>query len=92
MSGNRPSVPTKRFTWYLRRDLFLYLLLLLPIVYFLLFKYAPMYGVTVAFKDYNIFKGVFGSEWIGLDAFREIFGMKETEYPNSLAVSLARSL
>ena len=53
----------------------LYLLLLLPMAYFLLFKYVPMLGVVVAFKDYNIFSGIWKSPWIGLDAFREIFAM-----------------
>lgn len=55
----------------------MYLLLLLPVCYFLLFKYIPMYGVVVAFKDYNIFKGVLGSSWIGFDAFKQVFAMKE---------------
>lgn len=55
----------------------LYLLLLLPICYFLVFKYLPMYGTVVAFKDYNIFKGVWESKWIGLEAFERIFKMKE---------------
>jgi putative aldouronate transport system permease protein len=50
-------------------------LLLLPMAYFLLFKYVPMLGVVVAFKDYNIFSGIWKSPWIGLDAFREIFAM-----------------
>jgi putative aldouronate transport system permease protein len=36
-----------------------------------------MYGITIAFKEYNLFKGVFGSPWIGFDAFKEIFAMKE---------------
>lgn len=73
---NRPSIMMlgnnmKAIT----RDWQLYLLLLLPMVYFLLFKYVPMLGVIVAFKDYNIFKGVLASDWIGLDAFRKIFQM-----------------
>jgi putative aldouronate transport system permease protein len=63
--------------YYFKRDIFLYVLLFLPIAYFILFKYIPMYGVTVAFKEYNIFKGIFGSPWIGLDAFKEVFGMRE---------------
>lgn len=32
-----------------------------------------MYGVTIAFKDYNIFKGIFASPWVGLDVFKEVF-------------------
>jgi putative aldouronate transport system permease protein len=63
--------------FYLRRDAFLYGLLILPIAYFVIFKYVPMYGVTIAFKEFNIFKGVWGSPWIGFEAFREIFAMKE---------------
>src|SRR5690554_266693 len=57
------------------RDWQLYLLLFLPMAYFIIFKYVPMLGVVVAFKDYNIFKGVLESEWIGFAAFREIFQM-----------------
>jgi putative aldouronate transport system permease protein len=63
--------------FYLRRDFLLYVLLALPICYFLLFKYVPMYGVTIAFRDYNMFKGVFASPWSGFGAFREIFSMRE---------------
>lgn len=56
-------------------DAQLYLLLLLPIVYFTIFKYGPMYGVTIAFKDYNMFRGMLDSPWIGFEAFREILSM-----------------
>lgn len=59
----------------IRQNWQLYLLLLFPFVYFVLFKYIPMLGVVVAFKDYNIFKGVMASPWIGLEAFREVFAM-----------------
>ncbi|WP_246314625.1 ABC transporter permease [Paenibacillus foliorum] len=46
-------------------------------LYFLVFKYIPMYGVTIAFKEFNMFKGVWSSPWAGVDAFREIFQMKD---------------
>jgi putative aldouronate transport system permease protein len=55
----------------------LYLLMVIPMTYFIVFKYIPMAGVVVAFKDYNIFKGVWASEWVGLDVFREIFSMPQ---------------
>ncbi|WP_336759789.1 ABC transporter permease [Paenibacillus sp. USHLN196] len=58
---------------YFRRNWQLYALLLLPMIYFIIFKYGPMYGVQIAFKDFNFFQGISGSEWIGLDAFREVF-------------------
>lgn len=48
--------------------------MLLPgIVYFLVFKYAPMYGVVIAFQRYNLYKGIFHSEWVGLKYFIEFF-------------------
>ncbi|RTE10286.1 ABC transporter permease [Paenibacillus whitsoniae] len=59
------------------RDYQLYLLLVLPIAYFLLFKYVPMYGAAIAFQNYSIFQGVTGSEWIGFDNFRELFAMSQ---------------
>ena len=62
--------------FYVRRDALLYFLLLLPVAYNVVFKYLPMYGVTIAFRDYNIFKGIFASPWIGFDAFREVFHTK----------------
>lgn len=54
----------------------LYALLLLPLVYFVIFKYGPMYGVIIAFKDFNLFKGIAKSPWVGLDVFKEVFHMR----------------
>ncbi len=51
----------------------LYLLLLPGLVYFLVFKYRPMYGLTIAFKDYVPFLGYSGSAWVGLKHFQELF-------------------
>lgn len=64
-------------TTYLKRYWQLYALISLPIIYFLIFRYGPMYGVQIAFKDFNLFQGINGSEWIGFDAFREVFGMRD---------------
>jgi putative aldouronate transport system permease protein len=55
----------------------LYALLAVPMLYFLVFKYIPMYGVTIAFKDFNMFQGIWSSPWAGVDAFREIFKMQD---------------
>lgn len=62
---------------YLKRYWQLYALISLPLIYFLIFRYGPMYGVQIAFKDFNLFQGINGSEWIGFDAFREVFGMRD---------------
>jgi putative aldouronate transport system permease protein len=62
---------------YLIRYWQLYVLLILPIVYFIIFSYAPMYGVIIAFKKYNIFAGVLKSPWVGFDIFREVFSNRQ---------------
>lgn len=58
---------------YLARDRYLLLFALPGIVYFFIFCYVPMYGVTIAFKDFNASKGVMGSEWVGLKWFASFF-------------------
>ena len=55
------------------RDRELYLFLLLPVIYIIIFAYAPMGGLVIAFKDYSVRKGIFGSDWIGLDNFVRFF-------------------
>lgn len=54
----------------IRRDFWVYLLLLPGLLYFLVFKYLPMWGVLVAFQDYNPFFGMMHSKWVGLENFR----------------------
>ncbi len=54
----------------------LYILLIAPLLVLLIFSYVPMAGLVIAFQDYNIFKGIFGSKWAGFDVFRELFAMK----------------
>lgn len=48
-------------------------MLLLPIAWFIIFCYVPMYGVTIAFKDFKISKGILGSPWIGFGNFIRFF-------------------
>lgn len=74
---SKPVLGRKGIGFYLNRDKYLYLLLLLPIAYFVIFKYLPMYGVVIAFKDYNIFQGVWDSEWVGFANFQEIFATED---------------
>lgn len=51
----------------------LYIIFLLPFLYFVLFKYVPMYGLILAFKKYRVSKGILGSPWVGLDHFIRFF-------------------
>ena len=51
----------------------LYLLLIIPLAYILIFHYGSMYGLLIAFKNYNASKGILGSEWVGLVHFQRFF-------------------
>ena len=51
----------------------LYLLLLIPFVLTFIYKYIPMYGIQIAFRDYKASRGMFGSEWVGLKWFERFF-------------------
>ena len=54
-----------------------YLLLLPAVIYYIIFSYIPMGGIVVAFQDYNVFKGISGSEWVGLRWFNQLFGSSD---------------
>lgn len=55
--------PGARFLQELQKNWILFLLILMPVVYFIIFEYVPMYGVTLAFKNYKIKLGIMGSPW-----------------------------
>lgn len=57
----------------MKRHWQLYLVVLLPMIYLIIFKYIPMAGVVIAFKDYNVIKGIWGSDWVGLKYFNQFF-------------------
>lgn len=62
---------------WIRRDWDLYLMLIIPMIYIIVFKYVPMYGVQIAFRDYNVFKGMAGSPFVGFKYFKQFFGSSE---------------
>ncbi|MBB6672403.1 ABC transporter permease [Cohnella nanjingensis] len=77
-------------TWIkARRSWELYLLVLLPVLYLLVFKYIPMFGVLIAFKDFNAVDGILGSPWVGFKHFENLFA--SPNFPllikNTLAIS-----
>lgn len=76
MSSASPA-RLQRLWQYMLRNWQLYLMLVLPIAFFLTFKYGPLYGVTIAFKNFNLFQGIWESEWVGLSVFQEIFANRE---------------
>ncbi len=57
----------------LRSNWSLYLMLLPPLIYLILFHYIPMGGLAIAFQNYNFRKGILGSPWVGFQHFRQFF-------------------
>ena len=51
----------------------LYALIALPVAYFVIFRYLPMYGILIAFKEFSPAKGIWGSPWVGFDHFVAFF-------------------
>lgn len=51
----------------------LYLMLLVPVILTVIYKYIPMYGIQIAFRDYKASRGMWGSEWVGLEWFQRFF-------------------
>ncbi|WP_020619238.1 ABC transporter permease [Paenibacillus daejeonensis] len=73
----------------MKRDKYLYLLLLPGVLLIFLFKYVPMYGIVIAFKDYNILLGVLESPWVGLKQFERLFRTPDfaTIFANTFIIS-----
>lgn len=75
--NNKPKFRNKlkKKVSYIYKKRYLYILLSPCIIYILIFNYVPMYGILIAFKDFNFAKGLMGSEWIGLENFKYMFGL-----------------
>ncbi len=69
-TNKSPLVQLGKRIWNFR---WMYLFLLPAIVWYFLFSYMPIYGISIAFKKYNVVKGVFGSPWVGFANFEKIF-------------------
>lgn len=67
--ANTKNTIAKRFL----RSKYLIILLLPTLLYYLIFKYLPMFGLIVAFKDYQVFVGIWDSPWVGLRYFNNFF-------------------
>ena len=65
-------------------------MLFIPIIYFIVFHYLPLGGIVVAFKQYNIFQGIWDSPWVGLAHFKEVFASGEfrTALKNTIVLNL----
>ena len=81
IEGKKYDPPFNRLNrgWF-KRDWRLYLMLIPPVLFYLIFCYKPMIGVIIAFQKYNMFKGMWGSKWVGLENFRFTMSMADFKY------------
>jgi len=89
--SSKPTImKSRQNTWSrIKRDYELYLFLLPIVLIYLIFRYYPMYGVQIAFKDFTPSKGVWGSEWVGFQHFIDFFNSYNfwTIISNTLSLS-----
>lgn len=76
----------QRTTRLLKQDWQLYFLLLIPVAFVIIFKYAAYPGLRIAFMDYKPARGYSGSEWVGLEVFEKIF--RDRDFGRALSNSL----
>lgn len=71
---------------------YIYLLLLPGLLYFIIFKYVPIYGIQLAFKDYSFAFGITGSPWVGFDNFTYLFSEAQfwNAFKNTLIISFMK--
>jgi putative aldouronate transport system permease protein len=76
----------------IKKNKFTYLLLLPGILFYIIFQYIPLYGITLAFKTFMFNKGILGSPWSGLDNFRYVFVEPDfwTAVRNTLIISFGK--
>lgn len=78
-------------TWqYMKQHKGLYLMILPGLLYFILFKYVPMGGLVIAFKEYSPFRGIWASPWVGFGQFKKFFDTPDffRLLRNTLGISL----
>lgn len=73
-----------------RRAWQLYLMLALPLLWLVVFQYWPMYGVQIAFRNFNVVDGITGSPWVGLDHFQRF--VSSYNFPQIMANTLILSI
>ena len=94
--GSAKAVPAGKRTaaeklQYVKKNWQLYVFFLLPaLLLTIIFKYVPMGGVLIAFEDYNVIDGVFGSKWVGLEYFRRF--LASPDFMNYLVNTLKLSI
>ncbi|MDY3285460.1 MAG: ABC transporter permease subunit [Eubacteriales bacterium] len=85
-AGKQRSLLRRR----IQRNWQAYVLLAIPLIYLLVFKYYPMFGVQIAFKNFQAAKGIWGSPWVGFAQFEKFFTSSQFKriLPNTVILSL----
>jgi len=89
MKEKKQSLKSK--VTYVKKNWMLYIFFLMPaLLLTIIFKYVPMGGLLIAFKDYNVVKGVLGSPWVGLEYFKRF--LSSPDFMNYLMNTLKVSI
>lgn len=74
-AGNAAGKPSRlAAAWkHMKRDRQLLILFIPCLAFYLIFRYGPLYGLLIAFKDYSVFQGIWDSPWVGLKHFEKFF-------------------
>ena len=73
MTARQTETAFQRFKRVVKRDAALHVMLLIPLIILFVYNYLPMGGIIIGFKNYKGTKGIFGSEWTGLDNLMLLF-------------------
>ncbi|TDQ37189.1 carbohydrate ABC transporter membrane protein 1 (CUT1 family) [Aureibacillus halotolerans] len=84
----------KSFLYPYWKNKYLTILLLPTLLFFALFHYGPLYGLQIAFKEYNFFDGIWGSAWVGMQHFERLFEMQSfwEVFRNTIIISFYKFL
>lgn len=86
----KKSIQRPLLARHMRESWQMYLFLLVPVVWLIIFRYVPMAGVQLAFRKYSISGGIWGSRWVGFQNFNRFFNSYQCEriLRNTVALSL----
>lgn len=86
----KTAVKKKKWGGEIKQNWQLYVMMIIPILYLLIFKYYPMLGAQISFRNYKPTTGIWGSEWVGLKHFERFFSNPQwlAIIKNTLALSL----
>lgn len=92
--GQKFTINTVTNWTYIKSHKWLYIMLLPGLIYFIMFRYVPMGGLVIAFKDYSPFKGIWNSPWVGFENFTDFFSTNDfwMLLRNTLGISLLNLL